>query len=169
MQPSSCRLVLFAIALIAVLFAFACSDTTGEAALVDANEKRSDAESQVAAAEERVRERKQDVAEAEQKLTEAEHELAAARVNLRDAESVVGQAATDDVLFRTVQKRLLADHDLEDVAVAARVHDSVATLTGSVPSRDLREHAVRVAAGTPGVTRVQNQIEIAVSSGPLSR
>lgn len=97
----------------------------------------------------------------------SEDELAAAREALREAERELaalqreaGSAATDPVLFRLVQLRLLDDTALEDVAIAAAVQGGVVTLNGEVPSTSLRERAARIARSVPGVVSVENRIRI---------
>ena len=74
-------------------------------------------------------------------------------------EEEVGSQATDSMLFRTVQKRLLDDDQLEDVAIAARVEGGVVYLTGTVPDPALGERAAAIAADVPGVSSVQSRIQ----------
>ena len=69
-------------------------------------------------------------------------------------------SATDDVLFRTVQSRLLEDDELESVAISAIVKEGVVTLSGVVPGTELREHALEIVRSTPGVASVESQIEL---------
>jgi osmotically-inducible protein OsmY len=76
----------------------------------------------------------------------------------------VDRSATDDVLFRTVQKRLLEDDDLSNVAIAARVSKGVVTLSGSVPNAKLRDRALEIARTTPGAGHVESRIEVQVSA-----
>jgi len=105
----------------------------------------------------------------------AESELSAAQAQLRDAQrelaAIEEQAggATDTVLFRLVQRRLLDDSDLEKVGISAAVDAGVVELSGIVPSLELRDRAVGIASGIPGVASVENRIRVlpAVSSeGP---
>ena len=97
----------------------------------------------------------------------AQEELAAAREALREAEAQlsgfeakVNLSATDVVLFRSVQKRLLDDGALKDVAIAARVDKGVVSLSGTVPDSKIRDRAVEVARATPGVTSVESRLQI---------
>ena len=98
----------------------------------------------------------------------AQDALAAARSEQRDAERRIaeiekelGSHATDPVLFRMVQKQLLDDDDLEDVAISARVERGVVTLSGVVSKKALSERAVKLAESVPGVVSVQDRIQIA--------
>jgi osmotically-inducible protein OsmY len=104
-------------------------------------------------------------------MQQAQERLEEARAALREAESefaqreaVVSRSATDAVLFRAVQKRLLEDEDLSEVAIAAGVSKGVVTLSGSVPNAKLRDQAVEIARATPGVGRVESRIEVPVSA-----
>ena len=83
------------------------------------------------------------VAERETTAKAAQDELAEARGALRESErriaeieKEVGAHATDPLLFRMIQKQLLEDDDLEDVAISARVEHGVVTLSGVVPEAE---------------------------------
>jgi len=108
------------------------------------------------------------VAEREATAKAAQDALAAARGEQREAEARIaeiekelGTHATDPVLFRMVQKQLLDDDDLEDVAISARVERGVVTLSGVVEDEELRARAVKVAESVPGVVSVQDRIQVA--------
>ena len=109
-----------------------------------------------------------EVTEREARAKTAQDALAAARSEQRDAERRIaeiekelGTHATDPVLFRMVQKQLLDDDDLEDVAISARVEHGVVTLSGVVSKEKLRERAVKLAESVPGVVSVQDRIQVA--------
>jgi len=109
-----------------------------------------------------------EVSEREATAKTANDALAAARGELRERESRIagiekelGDHATDPVLFRMVQKELLDDDELEDVAIAARVDHGVVTLSGVVAKEKLRERAVKLAEAVPGVVSVQDRIQVA--------
>jgi len=72
----------------------------------------------------------------------------------------VDHSSTDEVLFRAIQKRLLEDGDLASVAIAAHVNNGLVTLSGNVPDAKIRDRAVLVARETPGVQRVETQIQV---------
>jgi osmotically-inducible protein OsmY len=96
---------------------------------------------------------REELAEAQEALVRAEQELAEARAG-------VGVHATDEVLFREVQTRLLDDEQLESLAIAARVEKGVVTLSGEAVSREQRERAAELAAEIPGILGVDNRIAI---------
>jgi osmotically-inducible protein OsmY len=107
------------------------------------------------------------VGEREAAAKAAQDALAQARSALRESESRIAQIekeigahASDDVLFRLVQKRLLEDDTLESVAIKARVERGVVTLSGVVPKAKLRDRALEIAQGVPGVVSVQDRIEV---------
>ncbi len=108
------------------------------------------------------------VAEREATAKTAQDSLAAARGEQRDSErriaeveKEIGTHATDPTLFRMVQTQLLDDDDLEDVAISARVERGVVTLTGVVSDEKLKERALKLAEGVPGVVSVQDRIQVA--------
>jgi hyperosmotically inducible protein len=114
------------------------------------------------------------VTEREATAKAAQDALAEARAELRERESRIaeiekelGAHATDPVLFRMVQKELLDDDDLEDVAIAARVEHGVVTLSGVVEKEKLRLRAVELAESVPGVVSVQDRIQIKGSNKPV--
>ncbi len=107
-----------------------------------------------------VEEKEQGVAESESQLADARAKLAEAEEALAALEREAGAAATDPVLFRLVQKRLLEDAALEDVAVAALVENGVVSLSGEVPTAELRTRAGEIAQDVPGVASVENRIRV---------
>jgi osmotically-inducible protein OsmY len=142
----------------------ACGGSDPEANLEQANRAVEEVRDQVEEARESVR-------KLETLAEEAQKQLADARSALREAESelarraeAVDRSATDDVLFRTVQRRLLEDDDLSDVAIAARVSEGVVTLSGTVPDAALRDRALEVARETPGVGNVESRIAVQVAA-----
>jgi osmotically-inducible protein OsmY len=111
-------------------------------------------------AREEVEARQQVVDEARKELEAAESELRIREQALREAKSQVGLRATDPTLFRSVQRRLLDDEQLDDLAIAVQVTQGVVTLQGVVPDEDNRAYAEELARETPGVVNVENRIEV---------
>jgi osmotically-inducible protein OsmY len=147
--------------LLAGLLAVSCGGDDEEARL----EKLSQELGMLREAQPELRER---LAERETAARAAQDELAQARGALRESErriaeieKEVGAHATDPLLFRMVQKQLLDDDDLEEVAISARVEHGVVTLSGVVPEAELRERAVKLAESVPGVLSVQDRIQVA--------
>ena len=137
-----------------------CAESDGESAFRQATEQLTAAEAAVAAAREEAEDRARAVREAQERLVEAEDQLVRAEQELADARARVGLHATDDVLFRQVQTRLLEDDLLEDVAIAARVEKGMVTLTGEASDSEQRERAAEIADAIPGVLGVDNRISI---------
>jgi osmotically-inducible protein OsmY len=104
--------------------------------------------------------RQQEVNQAQKDLEAARGELQIREQALTEAESHVGLKATDVTLFRSVQRRLLDDEELGDLAIAAQAKRGAITLQGTVPDEEARARAEEVARTTPGVFSVENRIEL---------
>jgi len=152
------------LALAAAVALVACGSSDPEAKLVEASKKADAAHSAVDEARDAVQAREQDLQNAQQQLADAREALRKAQQEAAEREANVDRSATDAVLFRAVQKRLLEDRDLESVAISATVRSGVVKLTGSVPDGKLRDRAVEIADSTPGVSSVESRIEVAVSA-----
>lgn len=150
----------------AAALSFACGSADPEEELARASEAADAALEQVDTARADVEKREAEVKEAQKLLTEARATLREAQQEYAKREQTVDLSATDSVLFRAVQKRLLDDGALESVGIAAKVTDGVVTLSGSVPNAKLSDRAALVAGETPGVTSVTNRIKVAVSAAP---
>jgi len=146
------------------LVALACGGSDPEEDLKAASAAVEEARAQVSADRESVQALEAEAAKVDKQLAEARAVLREAENELAQRESAVNRSATDSVLFRAVQKQLLEDDDLSNVAIAARVSKGVVTLSGSVPNAKLRDRALEVARATPGVGRVESQIEVQVSA-----
>ena len=158
------RLKAILVGLATALAALACGGSDPEVDLEQASQAVEEARVQVEKARETVQTRESEVKKAQERLAEARSTLREAESEFAQREAVVNRGATDAVLFRAVQKRLLEDDDLSDVAIAARVSKGVVTLSGSVPSAKLRDQAVEIARTTPGVGSVESRIEVPVSA-----
>ena len=158
------RLTAFRVGLATALVALACGGGEPEVDLEQASQAAEEARVQVEQARETVQTRESEVKEAQERLAEARSALREAESEFAQREALVDRSATDAVLFRTVQKRLLEDGDLSEVAIAARVSKGVVTLSGSVPDAQLRDRAVEIARKTPGVGTVESRIEVPVSA-----
>jgi len=158
------RRIAFRVGLAVVLVALACGDSDPELDLEQASQALAEARVQVEKARETVQARESEAQEAQAQLAEARSVLREAESEFAKREAVVNRSATDAVLFRAVQKRLLEDDDLSKVAIAARVSKGVVTLSGGVPNAKLRDRAIEVARETPGVVSVESLIEVPVSA-----
>ncbi len=131
-------------------------------------EKLRKASEALQSARQEVRKLREDVKTKEEKQIAAEQELMAARKSLNEAESQLSEAeskvdlkATDEFIFRTVQKRLLEDKKLRDTAISATVDRGIVTLHGRVSDEKLVKYAMDLTRETPGVAGVESEIELA--------
>ena len=129
----------------------------GQSSRVDA------ARSEVEIASATVQEREAEVQEAQQRLSEARVALKKAQQTVAARKATVDKSATDAVLFRTVQKQLLRDEKLQDVAISASVVNGTVTLTGNVADAAQRDLAIELARTTPGVANVESRIRVPVA------
>jgi osmotically-inducible protein OsmY len=150
-------LAVFAAALLALV---GCGGNGAEEELEEASRGLAKAREAVEEARSEVEERKTEVQAAQDELAEAREALREAEEELSGFEAKVDLNATDAALFRSIQKRLLDDGSLEDVAIAARVDMGVVSLSGTVPEAELRDRAVEIARSTPGVTSVESRIQV---------
>jgi osmotically-inducible protein OsmY len=148
------------------LTAQGCGESDPIAEIAQANAAVVQARGAVDAAQEVVTERQTEVANAQTRLAEAQSDVRTAEQELARLEAAVDRDAVDTVLFREVQKRLLEDDALSNVAIAASVKNGVVSLSGNVDNERLRDRAVQVAGQPEGVERVESRIEISVSAPP---
>lgn len=134
--------------------------------IAEANAAVAAARDSVEAAKQVVQARQTEVANAQKRLAEARADVQTAEQDLAQLEASVDRDALDTALFREVQRRLLEDDQLKQVAIAASVKQAVVTLSGDVDSEKLRDRAVQIASGADGVERVESRIEVSVSSPP---
>lgn len=137
-----------------------CGGESQEEALEEATAALVAKREAVEGAREKVDARQQAVDQAQSELEAAKQEFRNQEQALREAEARVGLKATDATLFRSVQRRLLDDEALEELAIAVQVKKGVVTLLGTVPDPDDRARAEEVAQTTPGVVTVDNRIEV---------
>jgi len=141
-----------------------CGDPDPEDALADAGSELASASEHRAAADaevERVRGRLRDL---EDELEDAQRVASEAAAHVVEAEKRLGELASDDVLFRVLQRRLLEDGELADSAVRVEVEQRIATLRGEVEREEARTRAGEIARGVPGVLDVVNEIALPKAS-----
>lgn len=164
----------------------ACGGDGPEEKIAELSQKQRDAEERVEEAAKRVRgsaekvseerddaaERREALEREERSFAEAtrEHEQAArrleqARKRLGDLRREIAREVTDVALFRHIQKSLLEEKSLSDVAIAVQVEEHVVTLSGRVPDAERKRTALRLAKQTPGVLELRDRIEV-VSGTP---
>ncbi len=150
--------------IISATLAIGCAEEDPVAAIAKANAAVAAQEDVVEVAEQLVITRQKEVIEAQENLAEAKGKVRTEESKLARLESEVDRGAMDTVLFRSVQKRLLDDAQLSQVAIVAGVEKGVVTLSGSVENSKLRDRAIEVAGGTKGVKSVQSRIAVSVSA-----
>jgi osmotically-inducible protein OsmY len=165
MPASASRTVLAALLGLVLAGSVACGGRDRQAKLSKAISAR-------AAARKTLEDARKDLSKAEARLAEAQTErdqaakaVHAAERSLSEAEAKVGLYATDDELFRHVQKLLLDDPALKDAAISASVKSGVVTLTGHVTDAKARDHAIEVARSVPGVVDVKSALVIPSKDG----
>ena len=151
---------LLATATAAVIAAAGCGEADPDAALEEASAELDAAREQLEAADAGIREIRSEMREAEERLVDAERVRREAQRHVTEAEALLSERASDDVLFRAVQRRLLEDETLADSAVVALVADRVVTLRGQLANERLRARAVEVARSAPGVAEVVSELQI---------
>ena len=145
---------------LAVAGAVGCGESDQEAAFREAIERLDDAREVVTGAREEVDAKTLALERSREELAEAQEALVRAEQGLAEARAGVGVLATDEVLFREVQTRLLDDEQLESLAIGARVEKGVVTLSGEAASQEQSERAAELADEIPGVLGVDNRISI---------
>ena len=151
------------LALLAAL-ALACGGPSAEEQLQAATEVMNAAEAVYEKARTDLQDREADLITAQEARDAAAEALEVAEASLAQAEAKVGLVATDDLLFRLVQQRLLDDPALGDVAVEARVANGRVTLSGFVPDSVTRDAAVEIAGSVTGVRGVTSRLRIGANA-----
>jgi hypothetical protein len=70
------------------------------------------------------------------------------------------ESVSDDKLASGIQANLSADPTTKGANVKVAVNNGVVTLTGDVPTSDVELQAMKIANGTSGVKRVDDQIKV---------
>jgi len=77
----------------------------------------------------------------------------------------VGTTLDDAAITANVKGRLVADHDTKAHQINVETSKGVVQLNGFVDSDKAKSEAERIAAGTDGVARVQNNLEVRAATG----
>ena len=165
-MPSPCRFWLRLVVLAPLLvLPVGCRDAD-VARLEAASEAVAEAQQSVESARAELEARRSALESAREAVGAAEISLREAEQHLAEARAEVFEQATDTVLFRAVQKRLLDEDRLGKVAIAARVEQGTVVLSGAVPDDRLRQRAVEIARDTPGVLEVDDRIRVTARATP---
>ena len=152
--------------LLLVLGLGGCGDTSDEERLTQANAVLREAREAVRSAREEVQTKEQGVEAATAELEKARAALHEVEQELANAESQVDLNATDALLFRAIQRKLLEDDRLEGLAIRADVKKGAVTLRGSVPDEETNEAALEIVRAFPGVVSVDSQLEVGSVASP---
>ena len=147
----------------APLAAGACSEDP-EQKLRKAGEHLEGAQEDAQKAQKRLKAEEQVLKDAHKQMAKDRQAADAAQGRVAAAEAEVRLYATDEAIFREVQRRLLDDSKLLDTAVSVQVKKGVVTLTGSVTTAALRTRAGELAKTSPGVVSVVNDVQVASAS-----
>ena len=66
----------------------------------------------------------------------------------------VGQYTDDSVITSKVKSKFLADIHLKSYNISVSTHQGIVTLTGTVPTKEMRADAIRTVQATKGVRAV---------------
>ena len=112
----------------------------------------------------KVGEKKEDLANSQKKLNQAEDNLQAAQQEVQQASQTVNKTVSDDVLFRTLQGKLVDKDNFGNSAISVAVHDRVVTLSGTVPDEETHQRALKIAHSQAGVKQVIDHLQIMSSA-----
>jgi len=72
-----------------------------------------------------------------------------------------GRTVDDTTITAQVKRDLVRDADIKGMQIDVDTNRGVVTLTGAVPTEDVKEKAEEIAEGTKGVKDVQNNLKVA--------
>jgi osmotically-inducible protein OsmY len=153
-------------ALLLVFGLAGCSGDSDEDLLTQADKVLREAREAVRSAREGVQAKEQGVETAKADLEQAREALKQAEQELGQAEGQVDLKATDALLFRAIQRKLLEEDRFEGMAIQARVRRGVVTLQGSVPDAETNEAALEIVRSFPGVVSAESQLEVGSVASP---
>lgn len=152
-------LTTFGVVLIVAAAASGCSKSPQDR-YDDAVSSLNDAQKSLNDAKNRVQSARQQVQQAQQSYQQAQQKLDATRQDIQKARQNVAQDATDQILFRVLQRDVLKKSQFENAAISVGVEQRVVTLTGSVPDKSTRDDAVKLVKQQPGVAHVVDRLNI---------
>ena len=145
--------------MLAMLVAAGCSQSPQEK-YNDATNNLNDAKKARKQAQDNVADAREQVQDAQKKLSKAQDKLQQARQKVIAATQAVNKTVNDEVLFRTLQKKLLDNDKFSKSAISVGVDQRVVTLTGTVPDQDTRKQALQAVRSQPGVASVNDQLQV---------
>jgi osmotically-inducible protein OsmY len=152
--------------LLAALALGGCGGNGEERELAEAERTLREARDAVRTAGQELEKRESALLGAKAELDQAKQSLEQAEARLTEAEAGVDHEATDILLFRGIQERLLEEDRLRRVAIRVEVKRGRVVLHGTVPDEETRRIALELAGGFPGVAGVESRIQIASPAEP---
>ncbi|HET7313341.1 BON domain-containing protein [Salinisphaera sp.] len=159
MTLSQSRFITVVCLLLATLAVAGCSESPQEK-YNDAISNLHDAKNERQQAKEKVADAREQVQDAQKKLNQAQEQLQQAQQEVNSAMQAVNKTVNDEVLFRTLQKKLLNSDKFSESAISVGVNHRVVTLTGTVPDQQTRKQAAQVVRNSAGVASVNNQLQV---------
>lgn len=114
--------------------------------------------------EKKVDEKKEDLAKSQKEINQAEDNLQTAQQKVQQASQAVNKTVSDDLLFRTLQGKLVNKDTFDHSAISVAVHDRVVTLSGTVPDKMTQQRALKIAHSQAGVEQVIDHLQIMPSA-----
>ena len=151
--------VVAAAALVSLFGLAGCSQSPQEqydAAVEAVNE----AQSEISDARDKVKTTNEKIAEARKDHQKAQAALDDKQDRLREARTKAQKQASDEILFRVLQRDVLTKEAFEKSAISVSVDQRVVTLTGTVADAETRDRAVKLVRNQPGVADVRNQLQL---------
>lgn len=127
---------------------------------IPAREQLAKAQRQLKSLVKDVKTKRQAVERSKEQLATAREELAKAQDELQRVSREVDDRETNVALFRVVQRALLENEALDDVAIRVDVSHGVVTLHGKVEAKAQEREALETARSAAGMFDVDSEIEL---------
>lgn len=141
------------IVLLCAVMLSACGDDT-QKRYDRATEALQQAQAQLDDAQQAVQKKQKELDALRAKQDKAQQRLEDARKQVQEAKDNVNKNVNDEVLFRTLQRKLLDESRFGGAAIAVGVSKRVVTLTGRVPDKATHDAALKIANNQSGVKEV---------------
>ena len=158
MAPQRCWMAVVSLLLSMALVG--CGGSSVEDELAESEEVLRESRAEVREARDAVREKQEALETAREEHDQARSALGEAEARLAQTESEVDLQATDALLFRGIQRKLLDAKRLSHVAIRVDVQKGMVTMYGTVPDAETRDAALEIARGFPGVVSVNDRIDV---------
>lgn len=126
----------------------------------DATQKLQKAKQARQQAQRTLEDKQKELAQARKDVQAAQKGLQQAQHDVMQAEQVVNRNVDDEVLFRSIQRKLLNQKTFDNSAISVSVKNRVVTLGGTVPDAQTRKKALQTAHSQPGVQKVVDALQV---------